>query len=103
MEKKVGRKSQSIDKENLKKVKHDSVQSENDQKVRVRVIVAGVGSLKLVSDDIKDTSDIAPTTDIPLSSLAIIGDTIIETVPTPNGITIEDGGTRFEGPRDDAA
>lgn len=54
---------------------------------------AGVGSSKLMSDDINRVSDIASENDIPLRIPVTTGETIAEIVPTVDRTPIDKGGT----------
>lgn len=61
----------------------------------------GADILKQESDDAERGSDIASTPDVPLSTPATNSATIVETVPVADRTTVENGGTRYEGPHDD--
>lgn len=61
-------------------------------------MAAGVGSSKMASDDVKMSSDIAPTLARPLSPPTTMGGTIVEIVPLVDGTTSEKSGALSEGP-----
>lgn len=54
-----------------------SIQNEQDRQVRVKEMAASAGSSKPACDNVEEGSDIAPTSDIPLSTLDTIDVTII--------------------------
>ncbi|KAF3624222.1 hypothetical protein FXO37_31468 [Capsicum annuum] len=80
-EEKKKRKHRSTDKDEIKKAKEDSLQSEQDRLVRLQEMKSCAGSLKLVTIILYGDGDEDPPSDVPLSAPSTTGAIIAYIVP----------------------